>query len=76
MTTQVFQCGGKNCPKGGEHSWDGEGVIYTTTCPECADVATPDCERCNNTREIPTGESTTCSKCGMDMMSWCLWNGP
>lgn len=76
MTLQVFQCGGQACPRGGEHSWDGEGITFTSPCPDCADVATPDCPRCQNTGEASSGESVTCSKCGMDMMSWCMWNGP
>jgi len=28
------------------------------------------------TLSTETSESATCSKCGMDMISWCLWNSP
>ncbi len=71
MTT-VFTCGG-DCSKGGDHSWDGPGVIWTMACPACADVVTEDCARCKNTREVPSGGAATCSKCGLDAMSHSMW---
>jgi hypothetical protein len=70
-----FACGG-GCPKGGDHSWDGPGIIFTRPCPDCADVVTSNCHRCGNTGEIPSGGSATCSKCGLDAMSDSMMNGP
>lgn len=71
----MFMCGG-GCPKGGDHSWDGPGVIFTRECPACNDVTPGDCARCNNKREIPHGEAATCSKCGIDAMTDSLMRAP
>jgi hypothetical protein len=68
-----FTCG-TQCPQGGEHSWDGPGVVWTMPCPNCIDVATDNCPRCENKREIPSGGAATCSKCGLDAMNHSLMN--
>lgn len=70
-----FACGG-GCPKGGDHSWDGPGVIWTMPCPDCADVTEGDCKRCKNKREVPSGGAATCSKCGLDAMTHSMMNAP
>lgn len=39
----VFHCGG-DCPKGGEHKWDGEGITWET--PGAGGAATSTCSKC------------------------------
>ena len=72
----VFTCGGDECPKGGKHSWDGEGIIFMRPCPSCDNPCPGDCDRCQNAREIPSGGSATCSKCGLDAMTHSMMNAP
>jgi len=75
----VFSCGVSNqCPKGGDHQWDGEGVDFKSECSKCSELPEPDpnCKTCQGTGEWVSGGATTCSKCGVDSMSHALWNGP
>ena len=70
-----FACGG-GCPRGGDHEWDGPGIVFTRTCPDCDDVTDADCPRCTNTGSIETGGAATCSKCGLDAMTDSMLRAP
>jgi hypothetical protein len=74
----VFMCGGVGCPKGGDHEWDGPGKVFISPC-RCTDgelEPDPSCTYCGGSGEVETGDSATCSKCGLDAMSHDLWNAP
>jgi hypothetical protein len=65
-----------------EHVWDGPGLIFFSQCFECEGVGIvpgPDgkdafCPKCEGKGELECGGASTCSKCGMNAMTYSLWN--
>jgi hypothetical protein len=82
----IFLCGGKGCPKGGDHQWDGPGIEWKNPCASCVgtgkrmtdagEFTDEVCARCKGDGEGGGGGAATCSKCGLDAMSDAMWNGP
>lgn len=70
-----------SCPPGAtcDHVWDGPGLEILSDCSKCEGTGKMDgvpCLFCDGRGTWVSGESSTCSKCGMDAMTWSLWNGP
>jgi hypothetical protein len=76
-----------SCPPGNqatcEHVWDGPEKIFFRECRDCDGIGVISgdgeeviCEKCEGKGDYECGSSATCSKCGMDAMTWSLWNGP
>lgn len=67
------------CPPGHkcEHEWDGPGQVIYSTCIKCdgeGSVNGIKCGYCDGKGEYHSGESSTCSKCGMSAIDYSLWN--
>lgn len=68
----LFSCGGDSCPKGGEHVWDGPTITIKSYCYPCDGTG---CDKCEG-GEYVSGESGSCSKCGLSAMDHSMMNGP
>jgi len=72
----IFVCGGAQCSGGGQHEWDGPARQFVSGCILCLGEPTPEgqdpCRRCKGDPDwsYVSGESATCSKCGLDAMSY------
>lgn len=75
-----------SCPPGKqatcEHVWDGPGIEILSDCRDCGglgiiagDGEEVLCEKCDGKGTWVSGDSSTCSKCGMDAMTYSLWEG-
>jgi len=66
-----FSCGG-DCPKGREHVWDGPTIELRSHCYKCDGKG---CDKCDGGAYV-SGETGSCSKCGLTSIDHDMMNGP
>ena len=76
---QIFACGARLCKDGKEHDDLGPTITSVSGCAFCVGEEAPDpnCRRCKGDPEWSyiSGESASCSRCGMSAMDQALFGG-
>lgn len=76
---EVISCGDQLCKDGKEHDMLGPTVEFTSGCSHCIgeENPNPDCKRCKGDPNwsYVSGESASCSRCGIDAMTLMLFSG-